>query len=314
MFAFLMDLVWGSLGGLLVLGLLIGGVAWSIVETLIRPKKTNPLAHDRLSPFELGLPVETVTFAPRSGRYLVSGWYLSTPGATATILVCPGYRTRKTQVLPIVNVLWRAGFNVLAFEYYGHGAVGGIPVTLGYREREDFLGALVYAQARAPKTHLGVIAYSMGAAIALLCSADHPEVEAIVADSSFATHTSAVRYNLQRTLHLPATPFLWVSDHLLRFRAGYRFRQVEPLRSIVRLAPRPVLLIHGGRDTMVDPQDAMLLYRAAQEPKELWMVPQANHCEAYFENRQAYVSRIVTFFHQHLQRMEEASVCQDQIH
>ncbi len=300
MFNLFIDLVFGSIGSIILVCLLIGGVAWYMVETLIRPKKTNPFAHYTISPFELGLPVENVTFAPRKGHHVVTGWYLLAPGATSTILVCPGYRTRRTQVIPVVNFLWRAGYNVLAFDYYGHGAIGGVPVTLGYREREDFLGALTYTQQRAPQTRLGVMAFSMGAAIAILCSAEHPEVEAIVSDSAFATHTSAVRYNLQRTLHLPAAPFIWLGDLLLQLRAGYRFHQVEPLRVISKLAPRPILLIHGGRDTMVDPHDAALLYRAAQDPKALWIVPQADHCGAYFEDREGYIHRVVAFFEKHL--------------
>src|SRR5579883_281275 len=295
-----MKLLVGSLGALMLLGLAIIGGAWVLVERIIRPKKPHPFGHYTISPFELGLPVENVTFAPRTGRHRVSGWYLSAPGARTTIVVSPGYRTRKTQVIGVVNFLWRAGFNVLAFEYYGHGAIGGVPVTLGYREKEDFLGALAYARQRAPESHIGVLAYSMGAAIALLCAADHPEIEAVIADSAFATHTSAVRYNLRRTLHVPPAPFLWVGDRLLHLRAGYRFHQVEPLRAIARLAPRPVLLIHGGRDTIVDPHDAALLYRAAQDSKTLWIVPEADHCGAYFEDREKYVSRIVGFFEKHL--------------
>ncbi len=313
MFHFFVDLFLAGIGSLLLIGLLIGGVAWHVVETLIKPKKTKSAAHESLSPFELGLPVENVTFASRHGRHLVSGWYLSVPGATATIIVSPGYRTRKNRVLAVVHVLWRAGYNVLAFEYYGHGATGGVPVTLGYREREDFLGALAYAHKRAPESHIGVLAYSMGAAIALLCSVDHPEIEAIVADSSFATHASAVRYQLRRTLHLPVAPFLWASDHLLHLRAGYRFCQVEPLRAIARLAPRPILLIHGERDTMVDPHDATLLYRAANEPKQLWMVPQAEHCGAYFEDRGAYISRLVAFFAQHLKGASNAHAAAERV-
>jgi hypothetical protein len=31
---------------------------------------------------------------------------------------------------------------VLAFEYYGHRELAGSPVTLGYRELNDFLGAV----------------------------------------------------------------------------------------------------------------------------------------------------------------------------
>ena len=58
---------------------------------------------------------------------------------------------------------------------------------------------------------------------------------------------------------------------------------------------------------MVDPQDAVLLYRASQEPKALWVVPQADHCGAYFENREEYINRIVTFFDRTLRGEPECS-------
>src|SRR6185312_6721844 len=164
------------------------------------------------------------------------------------------------------------------------------------------MGAVDYAQVRAPGTHLGVMAYSMGAAIAIMCSAHTPEVEAIVADSAFATHTSVVDYNVRRAMHMPSAPFSWLADYLLGWRAGYHFRQVEPLRDIALIAPRPILLIHGGKDTVVDPHDAPLLYAAAQEPKELWMVPEADHCGAYFADRPLYVHKVLAFFEENLKQ------------
>lgn len=294
----------GSFGVILgILGLLFG-TAFYLVKTLTRPQRRSRFAHHVVSPFELGLPAETVYFPPRAGRHLVSGWYVAAPGATATIVVCPGYRTRKSQTLAMVKVLWQAHYNVLAFEYYGHGAPVGSRVTLGYREQDDFLGALDYARQRAPQTQLGVLAYSMGAAVAIMCSAHTPEVKALIADSSFATHRSAIHYNVRRAFHLsPVAPqvwlansVVWLGDHLLGWLGGYRFRQVEPLRDIAHIAPRSLLLIHGGQDTMVDPHDVYLLYAAAQDPKEVWVVKEADHCGAYFEDRAAYITRVLAFF------------------
>jgi len=293
-------LVFGGVGGTLGALTLLGGTALYIVDTLTRPKKLLPFADYTYSPFELDLPAETVEFPPRKGEHRVSGWFIPFPGATTTLLVCPGYRTPKSDMLGISHFLWKAGHNVLAFEYYGHGAQVGTHVTLGYREMEDFMGAVEYAKQRAPGTRLGVLGYSMGAAIAIMCSAHTPEVEAIVADSAFATHTSVVDYNVRRAMHMPSAPFSWLADYLLGWRAGYHFRQVEPLRDIALIAPRPILLIHGGKDTVVDPHDAPLLYAAAQEPKELWMVDVADHCGAYFADRPLYVKKIVTFFSEYL--------------
>ncbi|HEU5384179.1 MAG TPA: alpha/beta fold hydrolase [Ktedonobacteraceae bacterium] len=298
----LKQIVFGGVGGTVGALSLLCGISIYVVETLIRPKRLAPFGHYNFSPFELGLPAEVVVFPPRTGNHKVSGWFIPFPGATTTLLVCPGYRSSKSDTLGISHFLWKAGHNVLAFEYYGHGTEVGTPVTLGYREMEDFIGAVDYAQERAPGTRLGVVGYSMGAAIAIMCSARTPAVEAIIADSAFATHSSVVDYNVRRALHMPSAPFAWLADYLLGWRAGYHFRQVEPLRDIALIAPRPILIIHGGKDTIVDPHDAPLLHAAAQEPKELWVVPEADHCGAYFADRPLYVKKILDFFEEHLKQ------------
>ncbi|EFH89743.1 alpha/beta hydrolase [Ktedonobacter racemifer] len=290
-------------GGIGVLGA-IAGVGLYIVDTLIRPKRqTNFIEQYTFSPFEVNLPAEEVTFPPLYGDYEVSGWFVPSPGATTTILICPGYRGRRSDLLGTCVNLWRAGHNILAFEYYGHGEVVGKPVTLGYREINDFLGAVAYAKQRVPETRLGAVGYSMGAAVALMAAARAPEIEAVVADSPFATHRSPIDYAVRRTLHLPFFLFDWMTDMILWWRAGYHFNQVEPLRDIGRIAPRPVLIIHGLKDSIVNPNDAPLLYKAAGNPKELWLLPDVDHCGAYFEDRVAYVNKLVNFFNLYLKEM-----------
>jgi fermentation-respiration switch protein FrsA (DUF1100 family) len=292
----------GLSGAIGAVGILFA-IALFVVETLIRPKKINPFDLYTFSPYELAIPAEAIVFPDLHGDHKVSGWYIPCPGATTTVLVCPGYRTRMADTLGISAHLWKAGHNVLAFEYYGHGLEVGTPVTLGYREIGDFLGAVAYAKERAPQNHLGVIAYSMGAAVAIMACARNSDVEALIVDSAFASHLSVVDYNFRRAFHLPSAPFAWVADYLLWWRAGYRFHQVEPLRDIARIAPRPILIIHGGKDSIVDPRDATLLYAAAQEPKELWFLPNADHCGAYFEDRQAYVKKVNDFLDLHLRNV-----------
>jgi len=296
------QIILGSLGASVVIAGIIIAVAFFIVETIIHPKKKTLFDRYTISPFELDIPAKAVTFPPLCGDYQVSGWYIPYPEATTTILVCPGFHTRAADVLAMGAHLWKAGHTVLVFEYYGHGMASGTSITLGYCEMNDFVGAVAYAKERAPQTYLGVLAYSMGAAVAIMCSACNNDIEALVADSAFATHKSAVDYNFHHVFRLPSAPFIWFADYLLWWRAGYHFRQVEPLRDIGEISPRPLLIIHGEKDSIVNPQDAVRLFEAAGEPKALWIVPDADHCGAYFVDRKAYMAKINDFFDLHLRK------------
>ncbi len=300
------QVVFGGLGSILgVLGAVVGVGAY-IVNAITRPKRLATFSSYTFSPFELALPAEVVSFAPLHGKHHVDGWYIPYPDATSTVIISPGYRTSMSDLLGVIAMLWRAGHNILAFEYYGHGSVVGESVTLGYREINDFLGAVAYARMRDPKARLGAIGYSMGAAVTIMGSTQSSEIEAIVADSAFATHRRVIEYAVRHTIHLPFILFEWVTDALLWWRAGYHFNQVEPLRYIGRIAPRPILLIQGMRDSIVDPQDAPLLYAAAKEPKELWLLPNAEHCGAYFEDRREYVQKVSAFFDLHLRKTQRS--------
>lgn len=299
----LKSFLWGSLGGSAGVLAAVIGVGVYIVENLIRPKRLATFALYTFSPFELGLPAEDVTFPSLHEDHQVNGWYVPYPNATTTIIMSPGYRSSKTDVLGLCALLWKAGHNVLGFEYYGHGTVVGMPVTLGYHEINDFLGAVTYAQKRDPQARLGAVGYSMGAAVSIMGTARTPAIEALVADSAFATHRRVVEYAVRRTLHLPFIIFDWVTDLLLWLRAGYHFNQVEPLRDIGRIAPRPVMIIHGMKDSIVDPHDAPLLYKAAGEPKELWLLQDVEHCGAYFANRAAYIHKVIEFFDLYLKQL-----------
>jgi fermentation-respiration switch protein FrsA (DUF1100 family) len=51
---------------------------------------------------------------------------------------------------------------------------------------------------------------------------------------------------------------------------------------IGKIAPVPVLLIHGRDDHYFDEEEAWRLYRRAEEPKRLWLASRFGHAEDGF--------------------------------
>ena len=55
------------------------------------------------------------------------------------------------------------------------------------------------------------------------------------------------------------------------------FREVTPIKWIGRIAPRPLLMIQGKDDDLIDEEQAWRLYEKAGEPKEIAIVAGAGH-------------------------------------
>jgi fermentation-respiration switch protein FrsA (DUF1100 family) len=59
-----------------------------------------------------------------------------------------------------------------------------------------------------------------------------------------------------------------------------------------------VLVTHGTLDEIVPLRHAYTLFKAAEEPKELWIVPGAHHVEARDQDPDGYFERIERFLGQ----------------
>jgi len=283
----------GFLSGGLASGIL--ALAYYVTHRITQPTPVTAYDSYVMTPYELGAPYQDVAF-PTVDATLLRGWWLERPDSRGVIIVCGGYRGRRADLLGIGTALWRSGSNVLMFDYRGHGELAGTGVTLGYHELEDLLAAVDWGKGRVEGARVGVIGYSMGASISIMAAARDSDIRAVVADSAFSTQRGAVSLGVRRVLHMPHGILLNTVDLLLGVVGGYHFRDVEPVREIARVAPRPILLIHGDKDSVTSVHDTEALYAAAAEPKEMWISPGVEHCGTYFADRQVYCKRVADFF------------------
>jgi uncharacterized protein len=247
--------------------------------------------------------LRAVVFQSTDGTRL-AGWYGERPGAAATIILCHGVPGDKRDMAGLARALMDAGFGVLAFDFRNWGESERTPVTLGYREVQDVLGAVAFVQHLAwPRRRIGVVGLSMGAAAAILAAARTTAIEAVVADSSYARLDRAVE-RVARRVWGPFASLAWrrarrVGERLI----GAPLASVAPIDAIAGISPRPVLIIHGMRDRLTDVGDAHALYGACGDPKALWVIERAGHARTRRIGIEQYDRRVVGFFKEHMSAM-----------
>lgn len=276
------------------------GAAFAVALVAARAaagRLTAPAAQETrfLTPWELRIPYEEVSFQTEDGLRLC-GWWLPNPEAKRSVITLAGYNSARHHTLGISSELWRRGANVLLFDNRGRGDSEGDSISLGHHERLDARAAVEYTLGRAPGLPLGVFGFSMGGSVALMVAADDRRIGAVVADSPFASQRNLIMQHLENY----TGPLAQAAYELAHRFVHYDIREVEPVGDVTRISPRPILLIHGEEDSITSPEDSRILYEAAGEPKELWLVPGAGHIEPYFMDREAYCDRVGGFFEKRL--------------
>ena len=143
---------------------------------------------------------------------------------------------------------------------------------------------------------VGCLGFSMGGAVALLAAAQFHQIGAVVTDSAYADLPRVIARTLWLSYHIPRVPFGEVVLWGVAMRLGCRLEDLNPVRVVAAVAPRPLLLIHGMEDKSILPTDAHVLSQAARDPKERWFVPGAEHVDSFYIDKQAYVNKIMEFF------------------
>lgn len=287
---------------LLVTAAAVAILSWIGSERGIHPRAGPP----EYAPEDMGLEVEPVQFTSLDGTRL-SGWFTAGERRAAVILA-HGYGSLRQEMLPHAAFLHEAGYSVLLFDFRHAGESEGAAVTVGALEQLDVLGAVRYLRTRtdtheAPIVALGV---SMGAAAAVLAMAKSPEIAAVVAECSFRSIESVIAQSFRHFIGIPPFPCAPITVWLAERKVGFRARNVRPDMAITKLRERPVLLIHGLDDVLIDPANSRALHAASQETAELWLVDGAPHAKAYQTRPEEYRARVLNFFERAIERANPA--------
>jgi putative redox protein len=174
----------------------------------------------------------------------------------------------------------REGFAVLIFSFRGCGVSGGNLDLLGWTRDLKAVIDYLWALPGIDRSHLTLFGFSGGAAVLIYVASQDKRVSSIVtcacpAEFTFATGTdesqSVVEYfrsiGTIRDKDFPHSTQEWLGG----------FRLVSPIEYVSEIAPRPLLLVHGSDDDLVDVSHAYKLYDRAGEPKQIIIIDGAGH-------------------------------------
>ncbi|MBF2067375.1 MAG: alpha/beta fold hydrolase [Calothrix sp. C42_A2020_038] len=175
---------------------------------------------------------------------------------------------------------YKAGFSVLLIDYRGFGlSEGAFPSE--NRVYEDAATAWNYLvkQQKIPPQNIYIYGHSLGGAIAIDLAVKHPDAAGLIVESSFTSIRNVI-----------------VARKLFRF-FPVKLILKQNFDSISKIAKikTPILLIHGAEDSTVPAFMSKQLYQAAPKPKELLIIPNADHNNVGESAPSVYLKAVQSF-------------------
>lgn len=244
------------------------------------------------------------TFITSADGLRLHAFYIAAPRPTdRSVLLVHGYRNNAMNMLMLAYMYNHdLDFNVLMPDLRAHGTSEGRFISMGWKDKEDMKRWIEVILSRFGRdSRIVMHGISMGAATTMMTSGEElPEnVRCFVEDCGYTSVWDEFKSELKNRFHLPAFPLLYTSNLYCRLREGWGFREASALRQVAR-CERPMLFIHGDRDTFVPTEMVYPLYDAKPGEKELWIVPGASHAQAYWENPKEYERRVEDFIDRYM--------------
>lgn len=229
-----------------------------------------------------GMAWETkiVKLTTEDGVVVEGRQYLS--GHKKVIVVAPGMAQHKdTQVFHDISESLASDYDVFTLDFRGHGKSEGW-FTFSAKEVLDLKCALDYLKPQYEK--IGMVGFSLGAASAIIVTAETGEVSSLISVGSPTTF-SKIDFHFWRI-----EAFMNLIDNFTPegLKKGVRFinpfsKKPKPIDSIGKIKDTPVLFIHGENDWIIRPKHSRKLYEKKEGEKKLIVVKKGLHAEKMFE-------------------------------
>lgn len=234
---------------------------------------------------KMPLAPEDVYFQSEDGTRL-HGWYFAPLNRAEPKAVIVQFHGNAQNLTTHFFNLYEApsrGIAYLSFDYRGYGESAGKPSPAGVVM--DGIAAIRWMHSRHSQAPLVVVGQSLGGAIAFRSVnkiKNEIPISLMMVDSTFADYRTQARSLFSRSfVTFLFQPLAWLlADN-----------SESPKGDIPEIAPIPLIVMHGTKDSVVAEAMGREVFDRAKEPKEFWDIPNADHLQAMFIEEGEYGER-----------------------
>jgi pimeloyl-ACP methyl ester carboxylesterase len=231
-----------------------------------------------------------------SGEGPRDGWFFPGLKSAPTIVLCPAYQSSRGEVLTMASAMQDQQYNVLVFDFSGHGSANGRS-TLGLKEVSELRAAIdaVANRGDVDASRFGLWGVSLGAYVALAEASADPRVRAVAAESPYNRPEDMVE-NQIRHAGLGSIPLVISASKAIFGWMNSAFRNVPPLNvRLNKLSGVAQLYLESPEEpALADSTTA--LFRISPTPHELVVLQHGNYAGMPDDEKRKYENRVVSFF------------------
>lgn len=223
-----------------------------------------------------------------------------------TAVVIHGYTANAVDVMYLGYMYHHdLNFNVLLPDLHAHGKSDGRVIQMGWKERADVRRWIAVADSLY-RDSLGtasivVHGVSMGAATTMAVSGDSTSasVKCFVEDCGYTSVWEEFKGQLAEQFGLPEFPLMYSASLLCKLVYGWSFGEASALEQ-VKKCRKPMLFIHGDKDTFVPTAMVYDLYHAKPGSKKLYIGRGSVHAKSYRDHKREYTTRVKNFVEKYM--------------
>ncbi|MHA1378006.1 MAG: alpha/beta hydrolase [Candidatus Helarchaeota archaeon] len=168
-------------------------------------------------------------------------------------------------------------FITIIFNFRGCNGSGGLYSPLGWVQDLKAVLTFLMGLPEIDKEKIILLGFSAGALVSFCFTAKNPEIAALISvacPSDLSIDSSLLKRLTIGIKFAHNNKILRTENPKIIFK---QLNEVNPLDFVKKIYPRPLLIVHGEMDELINVDNAHKLYQRAKNPKQLIIIKGAGH-------------------------------------